>query len=440
MYKKCLSLLTCTILVLTTTGCSGKKSKQASSSFENSNKQVQSNFESVNSTYGPLSSATDSSFDQEQIISLRVQGADIETELMTKMIDEFCTYYADQATFDIQFEGISEENMRNTVLLNLDTAADVFTFPDDQLISFIISGALEPLTNIDFLESSFTEESINACSYNNITYAYPLTSGNGYFLYYNSNYYNKSDVKTMDQILKIAEKSGKRVAIQLDAGWYLYSFFGVEGLRLELLPNGIKNECNWNSTKTEIKGVDIGLAIADIIKSPAFLNCEEPQMLEEIKNGDVIACINGIWNSSVIEKGWGDGFAATKLPTYTCANQQIQMQSFNGYRCLGVNKYSKQREWATKLAAWLVSEENQRTRYEIHGQVPCNKSVATSVDADKFPAIHAFYEQAPFGVLQRVGNNYWQAANTFVNTLLSKDYKESELQYYLDVMVNEIIS
>ena len=44
---------------------------------------------------------------------------------------------------------------------------------------------------------------------------------------------------------------------------------------------------------------------------------------------------------------------AVKLPTYTCAGQQIQMASFTGYKMMGVNAYSKHKDWALKLADWF---------------------------------------------------------------------------------------
>ena len=68
----------------------------------------------------------------------------------------------------------------------------------------------------------------------------------------------------------------------------------------------------------------------------------------------------------------GNNYAATKLPTYTVAGQQVQMSCYFGYKMLGVNPYSKNLDWAHKLAAYISNEENQKLRFEIRGQGPSN--------------------------------------------------------------------
>lgn len=50
------------------------------------------------------------------------------------------------------------------------------------------------------------EGAIDAATVDDTLYAYPMTADNGYFLYYNKKYLSDSDVKTLDGILKVAEK------------------------------------------------------------------------------------------------------------------------------------------------------------------------------------------------------------------------------------------
>lgn len=61
-------------------------------------------------------------------------------------------------------------------------------------------------------------------------YACPKTASNGYFLYYNSEFFNEKEIKTFDQILKVAEDAGKKVYMDWSSGWYIYSFLAVQGL------------------------------------------------------------------------------------------------------------------------------------------------------------------------------------------------------------------
>ena len=42
-------------------------------------------------------------------------------------------------------------------------------------------------------------------------YAYPMTASNGYFLYYNKEYFTEEDVKSFDRMLEIAEENDKKL-------------------------------------------------------------------------------------------------------------------------------------------------------------------------------------------------------------------------------------
>lgn len=83
-----------------------------------------------------------------------------------------------------------------------------------------------------------------------------MTADNGYFLYYNKNYFTDEDVKTLDGVIAAAEKANKKFAMEFNSGWYLYSFFGNTGLDFGLNDDGVTNHCNWNTTEGDVKGVD----------------------------------------------------------------------------------------------------------------------------------------------------------------------------------------
>lgn len=88
----------------------------------------------------------------------------------------------------------------------------------------------------------------------------------------------------------------------------------------------------------------------------------------------------------------GDDYGAVKLPTCTVAGKQIQMASFKGYKAMGVNYYSKNKEWAHKLADWLTNEENQNLRFVERNQGLSNICAAESEEVQKVPAIRVVME------------------------------------------------
>lgn len=83
-----------------------------------------------------------------------------------------------------------------------------------------------------------------------------------------------------------------------------------------------------------------------------------------MKSGEVIAGISGVWDVMNAKEAWGADYGACKLPAYTCAGREVQMASFTGYKMMGVNAYSKNKDWACKLADWMTNEENQKIRLQ----------------------------------------------------------------------------
>lgn len=134
----------------------------------------------------------------------------------------------------------------------------------------------------------------------------------------------------------------------------------------------------------------------------------------------------------------GEDYGACKLPTYTCAGQQIQMSSFTGYKMMGVNAYSDHVEWAHRLAAWLSNEENQTIRFEERSQGPSNINAAASDAVNQVPAIAAVIDQSQYGNLQRVGNLYWSACTNFADTILAGNPSGKSSQELMDTLVAEI--
>lgn len=152
----------------------------------------------------------------------------------------------------------------------------------------------------------------------------------------------------------------------------------------------------------------------------------------------MIAGVSGVWNAVEVQNAWGDDYGAVKLPTFTCGGRQVQMSSFKGYKMLGVNYYSKHKEWALKLAEYLTNEENQKLRLEVRNQGPSNVNVASSEEVSKIPAIQAVIAQAEFGKLQRVGNSYWDPFMEFGEMMATGNLNGFTLQETMDFLVKGI--
>lgn len=373
-----------------------------------------------------------------QTVELTVWGAEEDADLLQELIASFQARYADEADFKITCQPQSESNCKDALLGDLEMGADVFTFADDQVAALAAAGALDPISDAASVREANLSAAVEAASVGGTLYAYPLTADNGYFLYYNKAYFSETDIQTMDRLLKAAEEAGGLVTMDWTSAWYVYAFFGNTGLEVGLNEDGLTNYCTWNSTDGPVTGVDVAQAMLDIASSPGFSSQTDEQFLAGVQNGSVIAGVSGVWNAVAIQKAWGEDMGAAKLPTYTCAGQQIQMASFSGCKLIGVNAYSQYPEWAARLAEWITSEENQQLRFQQRGQGPSNSSAAASPEVQQSAAIAALLAQSEFSQVQRVGGNIWDPVAEFASNMALGNPSGASLQTQLDRMVEAV--
>ena len=375
---------------------------------------------------------------RNEVISLTVWGAADDEELLTEMIQSFQAAYSEQASFNITIDTVHEGDCKDKIFEDIGSAPDVFAFADDQLMELAAAGVIERIEADEQIKNSNLEGAVDAASINGSVYAYPMTADNGYFMYYNKKYLTEEDVMTLDQMLSVAESLNKKVTMDWREGWYLYSFFGNTGLSMGLNEDGITNHCDWNSTKGDIKGVDIGEAMLAIANNAGFQNTGDDGLIQGAIDDSVIAGVSGVWSVKSLKEAWGENLAAVKLPTYTCAGEQVQMASYAGYKMIGVNAYSKQKEWASKLAEWITNEENQKLRFAMRGQGPSNTNAANSEEVKESPAIQALLAQSEFSSLQRVGSSYWAPVAEFAESINEGKATSRNMQSLLDTMVKKI--
>lgn len=354
------------------------------------------------------------------------------------MAESFKTQYSSEASINIEVGILGEVDSKDTVLSDVEGSADVFSFADDQVRTFVAAGALSPVVNADTVKSENMASAVEAASVNGTLFAYPTTADNGYFMYYNKAYFSDSDVTSLDRMLEVAKENNKKITMDLTSAWYFYSFFGQSGMELGLNDDGVTNYCNWNATDTAVKGVDVAESLIDIAAHEGFLCGNDEVLVEGAQKDTVIAGISGVWLSGNLSKAWGNNLGAVKLPAYTCAGKQVQMGSFCGYKMVGVNAYSDNVEWAHKLAQWISNEQNQTIRFQMRGQGPSNIKAAASPEVSASPAIQAVIAQSEFGELQLVGPSYWEPVGTFGSDLAEGAIKKDDLQTTMDKLVAEI--
>lgn len=360
----------------------------------------------------------------EEEIDLTLWGAEEDQDLLKELVGKFEETYPDQK-FNIEIGVESESTAKDTILTDVEAAADVYAFASDQIYDLQKAGALADLTeydeafqavagkSIEDVKNANSESSVEAATIDGELYAFPMAGDNSYFLFYDSSVISPEEAGSWDTLLAAAEKAGKQVGMTLASGWYNAGFFYGAGFTTDLNDDGTTS-MDWNGTSADgYTGVQVVQSMLDIAGNASFMAIADGDTSNQIAAGGLCAVVSGTWDAQAAQEAFGDGYAAAKLPTFTVGEDQVQMGSAFGYKFVGVNAYSENIGWAAVLAEFLTNEEAQIERFEARQIGPTNK-VAVESDAVKAnAAISAVIEQSEFGVTQRVGGKYWDPSKTF---------------------------
>lgn len=387
---------------------------------------------------------------EKQDVALRMWGAEEDQTMLQGMIDSFVANYADVANITVELGVQSEADTKDTVLTDIEAAADVYAFASDQLRELVNAGALQSIDDMDAaleayagksvadVKSANAPGSVDAATIDGTLYAFPMSADNGYFLYYDSTVITPEDAQSWDTLLAAAEAAGKQVGMTFASGWYNASFFYGAGFTTGVNDDGTTT-MDWNGTSASgITGVQVVQGMLGISSSKAFLPIADGDISNQIASGKLCAVVSGTWDASAAQTAFGDGYAATKLPTYTCGDKQVQQGSVAGFKLVGVNKHASNVGWATLLADWITNEDNQAIRFAEREIGPSNINVAGSDEVAANIAIAALAEQSAYGVVQEVGGKFWDPSATFGELVAQGQLKaddEAGIQSALDDLV-----
>ncbi len=315
-------------------------------------------------------------------IKLTVWVSEADRAFAQKVADEFKKKNPDknyQFTIDVQ----GENDVATRILNDVENAADVFSYANDQLSKLINGDALARIAGarLDRIEDEIDETAMQSAK---ITvkgeegvYGIPYTD-NSFFLYYNKSVLSESEVQSIDGILSKCDNT-KKFAYPMKDGWYSTAFYFGKGLGYTVEYDDSLAEKTIDVDFDNETGVNVTQAMFDLVKdSRVKADADDSKITAGFNDGSIIAAATGIWNRTTIEGYLGDNFAAAKLPTYTfdrgkATQEQVQLVSFAGYKLMGVNNYSKNKTDALEFAEFYTNEENQIKHFEDRGFVPTNE-------------------------------------------------------------------
>ena len=322
------------------------------------------------------------------------------------VIADFQAANPEFADFEVIVEPVGEGDAASNVLTDLDASADIFGFPQDQLARLVAAGALVELEDsvAEKVAAENDAGSVAAATMAGLMYAYPMTSDNGYFLYYDKS---------------VISDPGSLAAIIADCT-----------LTYDADDSGAFTACNIDYASEA--GLGALKAMIALHKSPAFNNGSS------VSNAtNAAAVVDGTWDAGAAKELFGENYACAKLPTFNCNGVETQLSGFGGFKLLGVKPQTDDDKLAfcDALAYFLASGEIQLGRFNAVGWGPSNLEAKASEAVQADEALSALGEQLAFDIPQgQYPGDYWSLA-----TALGDSVKAGELDNADDAALMEVL-
>lgn len=421
--KKILAILMAGVLTATAfAGCGGETSNAGSGS-SSSGESSGSNATGVNS-----STVDYAYFGEEDNVKLKVWAPDAAVNLVKQQIEEFKKVYSEKK-FDITVVAQGELDAATQMLNDASAAADVFSFPSDQLNKLVDAGVVAPVAKgfTDYVTSENSEDTVKAGTLKDTLYAYPETNDNGYYMVYDNTVVTEEDAKTLEGTLAACQKAGKKFIFDAGDGFYACTFAFTGGVKIDgFEEDGITQKFVDYDEDEAVKTLQ---AFAKLIKEykGTFTSLNVKNVASGFKNGTCGAGFDGSWDTKVNQDSLGEKFGAAKLPTINVDGEDKQLISMFGYKYIGVNGSSKFPNSAQILALYLSGEECQKQRTEELGWGPSNVNVQKDKVVTESPVLNAIKEQSANACVQvNIASTFWTPMGNLGNKLVAEEWKPDD--------------
>ena len=359
---------------------------------------------------------------------IKVWVAEATVEFTKAQIEIFKAANPEYANMTVTVQPVGEGDAASNMLTDVEAGADLYVFAQDQLARLVAAGALEVVyeENVPVIEANNDAGSVGAVKLGGTMYAYPMTSDNGYFLYYDKSVV--TDPTNMEAILADCEAAGKNVYFEINSGWYQTAFFFGAGCTLTYGTDDAGNIVSMDCDYASDKGVAALKAMINLAKSPAFVNGSSASNATNLG-----AIVDGTWDAVAVQGILGENYAAVKLPTI----DGFQLGGFGGFKMLGVKPQTDDAKLAAcdALALFLSSGEVQTARFEAVGWGPSNLTAQQSEAVQADIALSALAAQLAYTMPQgQYPGEYWSLATALGDDILADKLDNATDAELLDVL------
>lgn len=353
-------------------------------------------------------------------------------------------YAADGVEYSFTFRDMGENDAVAALVKDPSKGADVFQFATDQLLEGVQSKAIAEVPTIlqTQIKEDNMEQAIKDASVKEKIYAYPMTSDNGYILFYDKATFTEDDVKSFEGLLDKAKEKKATVLMSLDDAWYNAAFFYAAGCDIKLDTSTNKMDLVDFDTDKGVSAVKAMKSLVDTYKDVSFIPSGDNAAISTyLSDGKLKAVVTGTWNTNALKDTWGaDNVGAAKLPTVKMNDKDTQLHSFGGYKLVGVNAQSKYPITSAIVASYLTGEKVQESRYDNRSLIPTNNKVREMDKVKNNPITKAIDEQKAFSHSQaNCTQAFWDPIASIGTDVNNKNYNsDADIKAALEKQVKSV--
>jgi arabinogalactan oligomer/maltooligosaccharide transport system substrate-binding protein len=330
-------------------------------------------------------------------------------------------------------EAVGEGDAATAMTTDVEAGADIFCFAQDQTARLIQAGALSQLGKAaaELVTKNNDSASVGAVTAGDAIYGYPLTSDNGYFMYYDKSVIGEDIIDSMEDIIAACEAAGKNFSFELENSWYIVSFFFATGCDSTWETDAEGNFIKVNDTFNSDKGLLACEGMAKLVTSKCFVNSSQTADFEAATPSAVV--VSGTWNYENAKSILGDNMGVADLPSFTAGGNSYHLASFNGCKLMGVKPQQDAERAAiiNKLAQYLSGEECQLERFNAKGWGPSNLNAQKSDAVAAAPHLLALMQQNNFSQPQgQIHGSWWDIAKVIATSLKNGTPAQEALDTY----------
>ncbi len=369
-------------------------------------------------------------------ISITVWCSENAVDLTTTQLANYNTENGTNIAFTV--EPVGEGEAATNMVTDVTAGADVFCFAQDQLARLVQAGALTAVSSsiADTITAENDAGAVAAATVNDTIYAFPLTSDNGYFVYYDKSVItDESVLEDQTALIEACKTAGKNISFELtDSGWYDAAYFFATGCVSDWETDTDGNFTNYVDTFCSDNGVIAAKGIAELVNSGVFVNSSSAA---DFSSGSAVV-VSGTWEYDTAAGALGDNLACAKLWSFTVDGTSYQLGSYSGNKLIGVKPQTDATKaaYCQSVAQYLTGEKCQQERFDALAWGPSNLNVQATEAVQQNLALAALAEQNAYATPQGQYPNAWwdvsKAIGASIQALGTASPSDSDLQSILD--------